>query len=187
MIEESMTSGRSVSPWNSRTARLMSSASSARGAPMFTSSTMAPPATCWATSVSTRDRSPARSSCWNALREVGLVLSDRVNELLRRHLHAQVDHLEPGALEHDVHQVLADVVHVALDRAHDHLADRGGAGLGQQRPQDLQRPGHRLARDQHLRHKEVAALEPGADLTKRRDQRVVEQRARAHAHAEAPL
>ncbi len=42
---------------------------------MFTSSTMAPPATCWATSVSTRDRSPARSSSWNALRPVGLIRS----------------------------------------------------------------------------------------------------------------
>jgi len=36
---------------------------------------MAPPATCCATSVSTRDRSPARSSSWNALRPVGLIRS----------------------------------------------------------------------------------------------------------------
>ncbi len=75
MIDESMTSGRSVRPWISRTAWDISSASSASGAPMFTSSTMAPPATCWATSVSTRDRSPARSSSWNALRPVGLIRS----------------------------------------------------------------------------------------------------------------
>src|SRR5216683_2719135 len=75
MIEESMTSGRLVRPWTSRTAWAMSSASSARGAPMFTSSTMAPPATCCATSVSTRDRSPVRSSAWNALRPVGLIRS----------------------------------------------------------------------------------------------------------------
>jgi hypothetical protein len=45
MIEESMTSGRSVSFWISVTARRISSASSASGAPMLTSSSMAPPST----------------------------------------------------------------------------------------------------------------------------------------------
>src|ERR1700759_3281365 len=75
MIEESMTSGRSVSPWISGTAWRMSSASSASGAPMFTSSSMAPPATCSLTSISTRDRSPARSCCWKIFRPVGLIRS----------------------------------------------------------------------------------------------------------------
>src|SRR5215470_14626860 len=241
MIEESMTSGRSVSSWISVTARRISSASSASGAPMFTSSSMAPQATCSLTSISTRDRSPVRNCSWKifrpvglirspmiangwsspirtvlvaedrmvctgsfppagsrylrvdwcaALREeflgpdhgrggvgrvpvgahhigvllgdrgaadhdddlvpqagllqrvdvrlehrhgggeeggepddVGLVLLDGVDELLRRDLDAEVDDLESGALEHDVDQVLADVVHVALDRAHHDLAD----------------------------------------------------------------
>ena len=50
-----------------------------------------------------------------------------------------------------------------------------GAGLGQQRAQDLQRAGHRLAGDEHLGHEEVAALEPGAHLFQRRDQRLVQQ------------
>ena len=45
------------------------------GAPMLTSSTMAPPATCWATSISIRDRSPARSWSWKILRPVGLMRS----------------------------------------------------------------------------------------------------------------
>src|SRR5690242_16183976 len=232
MIEESMHSGRSVRRWMSLTACTMSSASSTSGAPMLTSSTMAPPATCCATSISTRDRSPSRSCCWKILRpvglirspmmqngspgpitvsrladdrtvciatislrgqggappleqflgpdhgrrrvgrvpvgadhvgvllgdrgaadhddhlvaqarllqrvdvrlehrhgggeegreadDVGLVLAHRVDELLRRDLHAEVDDLEPGALEHDVDQVLADVMNVALDRAHDY-------------------------------------------------------------------
>src|SRR5215471_17766723 len=235
-MEESMHSGRSVRPWMSLTARTISSASSTSGAPMLTSRTMAPPATCWATSISTRDRSPSRSCCWKTLRpvglirspimqngspgpitasrladdrtvriaggplrrqrgaaplqeflgpdhgrrrvggvpvgadhvgvflgdrgaadhddhlvtqarllqrvdvrlehrhgrgeegreadDVGLVLAHRVHELLRRYLYTEVDDLEPGALEHDVDQVLADVVDVALDRAHDHGADR---------------------------------------------------------------
>jgi hypothetical protein len=79
----------------------------------------------------------------------------------------------------------ADVVHVPLDGAHHHRADRLRARLGQQRAEDLQRPGHRLARDQHLRYEEVAALEPGADLLEGRDQRLVEQRLRAKALPEA--
>src|SRR6266568_576753 len=93
--------------------------------------------------------------------------------------------MEPGALEHDVHQVLPDVVDVALDRAHDDLADGLRTGLGEQWPQHLQRAGHRLARDEHFRDEEVAALEPGADFLQRRDQRVVEQVFRAEPHPQA--
>ena len=75
MIEESRQSGRSVSDWISLTAATISSASSASGAPMFTSRTIAPPATCWATSISTRDRSPRRSCSWKIRRPVGLIRS----------------------------------------------------------------------------------------------------------------
>ena len=70
-----MHSGRSVSPWISLTAATISSFSSASGAPMLTSSTMAPPATCWATSISIRDRSPRRSCSWKIFRLVGLIRS----------------------------------------------------------------------------------------------------------------
>ena len=52
-------------------------------------------------------------------------------------------------------------------------------GLGQQRAQDLQRPGHGLAGDEHLGHEEVTPLEPGPDLFQRRDQRLVQQLLRA--------
>src|SRR5579862_6668148 len=78
MIEESMTSGRSVSPWISRTACVISSASSASGAPMFTSRSMAPPSTCSLTSISTRDRSPLRSWSWKIFRPVGLIRSPMI-------------------------------------------------------------------------------------------------------------
>src|SRR5581483_10401473 len=73
-----MTSGRSVRFWMSRTAWAMSSASSASGAPMLTSSSMAPPATCSFTSISTRDRSPLRSCCWKIFRPVGLIRSPMI-------------------------------------------------------------------------------------------------------------
>src|SRR5271170_1922539 len=75
MMEESMTSGRSVRLWIRVTAWRISSASSASGAPMFTSSSMAPPSTCSLTSISTRDRSPLRNWSWKIFRPVGLIRS----------------------------------------------------------------------------------------------------------------
>ena len=53
----------------------------------------------------------------------GLCSLDLLDELLRRHVDAEVDDREAGALEHDVAEVLADVVDVALDRAHQERAD----------------------------------------------------------------
>ncbi len=118
--------------------------------------------------------------------DVGVVLLDRGDELLRRDLHAEVDDLEAGALEHDVDEVLADVVDVALDGAHQELADRLHAGLGEQRPQHLHGAGHRAPGDEHLGHEEVAALEPRADLLQRGDEGVEEQASAAPCPARAP-
>src|SRR5262245_20598301 len=75
-------------------------------------------------------------------------------------------------------------MHVALDGAHHDLADRLCAGLGQQRPQDLERAGHRLAGNKHLGDEEIAALEPRTDLFKRGNQRLVEQCLRAEPSGE---
>ena len=75
MIEESRQSGRSQTLWMSFTAATISSVSSASGAPMLTSSIIAPPATCWATSISILDRSLLRSCSWKILRPVGLIRS----------------------------------------------------------------------------------------------------------------
>src|SRR5581483_3401462 len=75
MIDESMQSGRSHSPWTIGTARPISPTSSASGSPTLTSSRSAPPATWSATSTSSCDRSPACSCAWNALRPVGLIRS----------------------------------------------------------------------------------------------------------------
>ena len=48
--------------------------------------------------------------------DVGLLFARNFRDLLPRHHHAEVDHLIVVALEHDGDDVLADVVHVALDR-----------------------------------------------------------------------
>ena len=51
-------------------------------------------------------------------------------DLLRGHHDAEVDHVEVVALEHDADDVLADVVHVALDRRHDDRALRRASVAG---------------------------------------------------------
>jgi hypothetical protein len=43
----------------------------------------------------------------------------------RRHHHAEIDHLVIVALQHDADDVLADVVHVALDGGQHDLAGGG--------------------------------------------------------------
>src|SRR6476661_5546535 len=67
MIDESMTSGRSVRSCTRATAARMSATSSA--------SVSAPPSTCSAASMSSCERSPDWSWAWNAFRPVGLIRS----------------------------------------------------------------------------------------------------------------
>ena len=50
--------------------------------------------------------------------QVGVDLARGVEDLLRRHHHAEVDHLVVVALQHHADDVLADVVDVALDGRH---------------------------------------------------------------------
>ena len=102
-----------------------------------------------------------------------------------RDLHPEIDDVEPGAFQHDVHEVLADVVHVAFDSAHDESTDRLDAGLGEQRPQHLERTGHGAARDEHLGHEEVAPLETGTDLLERGDERLEQHRLGIEPHLQA--
>ena len=102
------------------------------------------------------------------------MLLDRVDERFGRDLDAEVDDLEAGALEHDVDEVLADVVDIALDRPHQERPDFLGAGVGEERTEDLECAAHRTPGDQHLGDEEIAALEARADLLERRNQRVEE-------------
>ena len=115
------------------------------------------------------------------------MLLDCRDELLRRHLHAEVDHREACALEHDVDEVLADVVHVALDRAHEEGADALYAALSEKGTQQVECTGHRLAGDEHLRHEPVTALEAGADLLEGGDERLEEHALRRQTAVDAGL
>ena len=61
--------------------------------------------------------------------DVGAELLARVEDPLGRHHHAEVVHLVVVAAEHDADDVLADVVHVALDRREHDRALHAAAGL----------------------------------------------------------
>ncbi len=115
----------------------------------------------------------------------GSILLHRLDELLRRDLHAEVDHVEAGTFEHDVDEVLADVVDVAFHGSHHEGADGLDAGLGEEGAEPLEGSCHRFAGDEHLGHEEVTPLEAGTDLLERRDERLEEQRLGGKAHLEA--
>ena len=106
--------------------------------------------------------------------DVRLVLLERVDELVGVGVDAEVDDLEAGALEHHPDEVLADVVDVALDRPDDDLADRLGAGLGEQRAKDLHAGLHRVRGEQDLGHEQDAVAEVDADDLHAGHERVVE-------------
>ncbi len=102
--------------------------------------------------------------------EIGLLLARRVEDLPRRHHDAEVDHLVVVALEHDADDVLADVVHIALDGRH-HDAARGRARGKPARPLLLFHEGqeigdrllHHASRFHHLRQEHLAGAEEVAD------------------------
>ena len=102
------------------------------------------------------------------------MLLERGQVLLHRVVDPDVDHLEPRPLEHHPHEVLADVVDVALDGADDDLADRFGPGLGQERTQDRHPPLHRVGGHQDLGDEQDAVAEVHADDAHALDEGLVE-------------
>ena len=70
---------------------------------------------------------------------------------------------KPGALEHHRHEILADVVDVALDGADHDLADRLDAGFGEQRAQDCHPALHGICGEQDLGYEQDAVAEVDAD------------------------
>jgi hypothetical protein len=106
--------------------------------------------------------------------DVGLVQFERGEELVDVGVDAEVDHLEAGAFEHHRREVLADVVDVALHGSDDDLADRLGAGLGEQRAKHGHPSLHGVRREQHFRHEQDPVAEVDTDDPHPFDQRVVE-------------
>ena len=87
---------------------------------------------------------------------------------------AEVVDLEAGALEHHPHEVLPDVVDVALDRADDHGADGLGAGFGQQGAEQGHAGLHGVGCQEDLGHEEDAVSEVDADDAHALDKGIVE-------------
>ncbi len=79
--------------------------------------------------------------------------------------HAEVDHLEIIAAEHDADDVLADVVHVALDGSEQDLAGRGALALVlvHERQQIGDGLFHHARGFDHLRQEHLALAEEIAD------------------------
>ena len=88
-----------------------------------------------------------------------MLLQGGGHKLLRRHVHPQVDHFQAAALHHDLHQVLADIVHIALDGAQADPAQHLAAAAGEPGLQQLQGGSHAAGGHQHLRHKGPAGGE----------------------------
>ncbi|MPL88384.1 hypothetical protein SDC9_34404 [bioreactor metagenome] len=109
-----------------------------------------------------------------------------LEDLLRRHHHAKVDDLVIVARQDDADDVLADVVHIALHRRHQHLACGLAAGatlrglflfhVGQQHRHRLL---HHTGRFHHLRQEHLARAEKVADDVHARHQRPLDYIKRA--------
>ena len=82
---------------------------------------------------------------------------------LGRHVGAQVDDFQALALHHHLHQVLADVVQIALHGADAHLAHGLHACLGHQRLEQRGAHVHGAGGHQHFRHEHFVVLELLAD------------------------
>ena len=115
--------------------------------------------------------------------QIRLLVERGLQDLVARHHDAEIDHLVAVAAEHDADDVLADVVHVALDRREHDLALRrrfgdaagGHARLALGRHERLEvrdRSLHRPRALHHLRQEHLAGAEQIAD-----DLHAVHQRA----------
>ncbi len=111
---------------------------------------------------------------------IGSLFDRGLQNLLRRHHDAEIDDVVIVALEHDADDVLADVVHVALDGGHHDLAVRRDVGaavlvllhVGHQISDRLL---HHARRFHHLRQEHPPGAEQVAD-----DIHAVHQRAFDH-------
>ena len=97
---------------------------------------------------------------------VGAYLLGRLEDLVGGHHDAEIDDREVVALEHDADDVLADVVHVALDGGQHHRAVRLLHAVGQ-RLDERDEVRHGLLHDarglHHLRQEHLARAEQVAD------------------------
>jgi len=110
---------------------------------------------------------------------VGLVGVVRRDQILGRHLDAQVDHAVSVVREDDLDQVLADVVDIAFDGGQHDRTPRGRLGLFHE-PLEVGDGGlHRLRRLEDFGDDELVVVEQPPDLVHAPHQRAIDDLERA--------
>ena len=105
---------------------------------------------------------------------IRLVLAVRLDQLIRRHLDAQIDHVVAVVAENDLDQVLADIVDVALHGGEHDLAARRGVGLLHELFEMVDGGLHRFGRLQHFGDDQLVVVEQPADFGHAGHQRAVD-------------
>ena len=105
---------------------------------------------------------------------VGPVLAECFDQLLGRHLDAEIDDAVAVVAENDLDQVLADVVNVALDRSENNFALGRTLGLLHVRFEMRDGGLHRLGRLQNFGDNHLVGVEQPADLVHALHQRAVD-------------
>ena len=104
----------------------------------------------------------------------------RLNQLLRRHLDAEVHHSIPVVAQNDLDQVLADIMDVALYRGQNDLAPRRTLALLHELLEMIDGSLHRLCRLQHLGDNKFVVIEEASNLAHSSHQRTVDHIERRH-------
>ncbi len=108
------------------------------------------------------------------------MLSDGLNELLRRYIDAQVHNPEAGAFHHHGHQVLADVMQVALNGADEEYLGSLRLALGQQGLEYAQASVHRPGGNKYLGNVDLVLLEALGDDGHAGDEPLLDNLARSN-------
>ena len=110
-----------------------------------------------------------------------------VDKSLWRYICAQVDDLEARSFQHHSHQIFADVMQVAGNRADDDSADLFHPGFGQERFEDRGGCAHCPGGDEHFGDEFFADFEQTADFGHGRDACLVEDDLGGYAGIERSL
>ena len=116
-----------------------------------------------------------------------MVLHGGVDKLFRRGVGAEVKDLDAAALHHDLDEVFADVVHVALHGAEAYAADGLAALADHQGLQKLRGGGHATRGHEHFRHERAVGGKCVAEAVHADDHALGENVARAVAFVERLL
>ena len=116
-----------------------------------------------------------------------MILHGGADELLRRRVYAEVKDLDAAALHHDLDEVFADVVHVALHGAEAHAADGLGALTDHQGLQKLCGGGHAARGHEHFGNERAVGGERLAEAVHADDHALGENVARPAALVERLL